>query len=154
MNSDEEKFSDLSGKDKTIVISSITLLIIFAIALIFFMYVGVFRLIGVEYTSRTALLLFFLLALILDGISSFLILFFKVLLTPLLKHMPKWMAFSLLSLIEISLDWLVIHTADDWMESVMISNRAELLIVLVFFTLDKVWPTDNKRKSKITSISQ
>ncbi|CAI8967099.1 hypothetical protein EMIT079MI2_60071 [Bacillus sp. IT-79MI2] len=89
MNPDEERFSDLSGKDKAIVISSITLLIIIAFALIFFMYVGVFRLIGVEYTSRTALLLFFLLALILDGISSFLILFFKVLLTPLLTHMSK-----------------------------------------------------------------
>ncbi|AIK38868.1 regulatory YrvL family protein [Bacillus pseudomycoides] len=146
MNPDEEKFSDLSGKDKTIVISSITLLIIIAFALIFFMYVGVFRLIGVEYTSRTALLLFFLLALILDGISSFLILFFKVLLTPLLTHMSKWLSFLLLSLIEISLDWLVIHTADDWIESVTISNKAELLIVLFFFILDKVWPTDNKKK--------
>ncbi|EOP56721.1 MULTISPECIES: YrvL family regulatory protein [Bacillus] len=146
MNPDEEKFSDLSGKDKAIVISSITLLIIIAFALIFFMYVGVFRLIGVEYTSRTALLLFFLLALILDGISSFLILFFKVLLTPLLTHMSKWLSFLLLSLIEISLDWLVIHTADDWIESVTISNKAELLIVLFFFILDKVWPTDNKKK--------
>ena len=146
MNPDEEKFSDLSGKDKAIVISSITLLIIIAFALIFFMYVGVFRLIGVEYTSRTALLLFFLLALILDGISSFLILFFKVLLTPLLTHMSKWLSFLLLSLIEISLDWLVIHTADDWIESVTISNKAELLIVLFFFILDKLWSTDNKRK--------
>ncbi|PDY48307.1 YrvL family regulatory protein [Bacillus pseudomycoides] len=146
MNPDEEKFSDLSGKDKAIVISSITLLIIIAFALIFFMYVGVFRLIGVEYTSRTALLLFFLLALILDGISSFLILFFKVLLTPLLTHMSKWLSFLLLSLIEISLDWLVIHTADDWIESVTISNKAELLIVLFFFILNKVWPTDNKKK--------
>ncbi|PED08888.1 YrvL family regulatory protein [Bacillus pseudomycoides] len=146
MNPDEEKFSDLSGKDKAIVISSITLLIIIAFALIFFMYVGVFRLIGVEYTSRIALLLFFLLALILDGISSFLILFFKVLLTPLLTHMSKWLSFLLLSLIEISLDWLVIHTADDWIESVTISNKAELLIVLFFFILNKVWPTDNKKK--------
>ncbi|PED73805.1 hypothetical protein CN680_02780 [Bacillus pseudomycoides] len=146
MNPDEEKFSDLSGKDKAIVISSITLLIIIAFALIFFMYVGVFRLIGVEYTSQIALLLFFLLALILDGISSFLILFFKVLLTPLLTHMSKWLSFLLLSLIEISLDWLVIHTADDWIESVTISNKAELLIVLFFFILNKVWPTDNKKK--------
>lgn len=110
------------------------------------MYVGVFRLIGVEYTSRTALLLFFLLALILDGISSFLILFFKVLLTPLLTHMSKWLSFLLLSLIEISLDWLVIHTADDWIESITISNKAELLIVLFFFILDKLWSTDNKKK--------
>ncbi|WP_459500993.1 YrvL family regulatory protein [Bacillus sp. C1] len=146
MNLNEEKFSDLSKKDKTIAISSITLLIIIAITFIFFVSVGVFRLIGVEYTSRTALFLFFLLTLILNGISSFLMIFFKVLLTPLLEHTPKWMSFSSFSLIEISLNWLAIHTADDWMESVLISNRAELLIVLVFFILDKAWPTDNKKK--------
>lgn len=73
-------------------------------------------------------------------------LFFKALLQPILKQMPKWLTFFLLSIIEISLDWLVIHTADDWMESITISNRAELLIVLVFFMLDKLWPTDNKKK--------
>ncbi|MEN1935527.1 YrvL family regulatory protein [Paenibacillus sp. 102] len=146
MNPDEEKFSDLSGKDKTIVISSITLLIIFVFAFIFFVYIGIFRIIGVEYTSRTALLLFFFLILILSGISNFLTLFFKVLLKPLLTLMPKWMAFSLISFIEISIDWLAIHTADDWMESVTISNRAELLIVLFCFILDKLWPNDNEKK--------
>ncbi|HEK9100345.1 TPA: hypothetical protein SUB30_001641 [Bacillus pseudomycoides] len=146
MNPDEEKFSDLSGKDKTIVISSITLLILIVFAFIFFVYIGIFRIIGVEYTSRTALLLFFLLILILDGLSNFLTIFFKVLLTPLLTHRPKWMTFSLLSLIEISISWIAIHTADDWMESVTISNRAELLIVLFCFILDKLWPSDDEKK--------
>lgn len=145
MNPDEEKFSDLSGKDKTIVISSITLLILIVVAFIFFVYVGIFRLIGVEYTSRTALLLFFVLILILDWISNFLTLFFKILLTPLLTHTAKWITFSVLSLIEISISWITIHTADDWMESVTISNKGELLIILAFFILDKIWPDDNKK---------
>ncbi|WP_026591311.1 YrvL family regulatory protein [Bacillus sp. UNC437CL72CviS29] len=146
MNLDKEKFSDLNSKDKTIAISSITLLIMIVFALIFFIHVGVFRLIGVEYTSRTALFFFFILLLFLDGVSHFFMLFFKALLQPILKQIPKWLTFFLLSIIEISLDWLVIHTADDWMESITISNRAELLIVLVFFMLDKLWPTDNKKK--------
>lgn len=60
--------------------------------------------------------------------------------------MSKWLSFLLLSLIEISLDWLVIHTTDDWIESITISNKAELLIVLFFFILDKLWSTDNKKK--------
>ena len=146
MNSDEEKFSDLSKKDKTIVISSITLFILIVFAFIFFVYIGIFRVIGVEYTSRTALLLFFFLFLILDWISNFLTLFFKVLLTPLLTHTAKWITFSALSLIEISISWIAIHTADDWMESVTISNKGEILIILAFFILDKIWPDDKKNK--------
>lgn len=47
MNLDKEKFSDLNSKDKTIAISSITLLIMIVFSLIFFIHVGVFRLIGV-----------------------------------------------------------------------------------------------------------
>lgn len=61
--------------------------------------------------------------------------------------MPKWMDFSLISFIEISIDWLALHTADDWMESVTISNKGELLIILAFFILDKIWP-DDKKKNK------
>ncbi|MDM5187677.1 YrvL family regulatory protein [Bacillus sp. DX4.1] len=148
MDKDEEKFSDLSGKEKTIVISSITLLIIIAFAIIFFASVGVFRLVGIEYTSRTALLLFFLFTLILDGISSFFILFFKVFLKSVLEQLPKWLSFILLSILEISFDWLVLHIADDWMESITISNIGELLIVAIFFTLDKLWPTNKKKQEK------
>lgn len=58
MNSDEENFSNFSRKDKIIAISTIPILIFLACAFIFFVYVGIFRLIGVEYSSRTALLLF------------------------------------------------------------------------------------------------
>lgn len=147
MDADEKKFSDFSRKDKIITISTIAILIFLACAFIFFVYVGIFRLIGVEYSSRTALLLFFVLILILDWISNFLTLFFKVLLTPLLTHTAKWITFSVLSLIEISISWIAIHTADDWMESVTISNKGELLIILAFFILDKIWP-DDKKKNK------
>lgn len=59
MEKDEDKFSDLNKKEKSLIIGSITFLIIISFIFIFFAYVGVFRLIGVEYTSRTALLLFF-----------------------------------------------------------------------------------------------
>lgn len=145
MDADEKFFSRRTTK--TIVISSIILLITIVCAFIFFVYVGVFHLIGIEYTSRTALLLFFFLILILSGISNFLTLFFKVLLQPLLELMPKWMDFSLISFIEISIDWLALHTADDWMESVTISNKGELLIILAFFILGKIWP-DDKKKNK------
>lgn len=56
---EEEKFSNLSLKDKTIIISIIALFLIIIFAFIFFVYVGIFQLTGIAYSSRTALLLFF-----------------------------------------------------------------------------------------------
>ncbi|EJR60332.1 hypothetical protein IIO_03691 [Bacillus cereus VD115] len=134
--SEEDNFSNLSLKDKTIIISFVVfILIIF----IFFVYVGIFQITGIEYSSRTALLLFFLLILLLDGITYFIFIFFKALLHPMMKSMPNWLSIALLSIIEITLDWFVIHTADDWIESIQMSNIAELCIALFLYTLNKLF---------------
>ncbi|ALC53953.1 hypothetical protein CN899_21505 [Bacillus thuringiensis] len=133
---EEEKFSNLSLKDKTISIIALFLIIIFAF--IFFVYVGIFQITGIEYSSRTALLLFFLLITFLDSITFFIFSFFKALLYPLTQNMPNWISITLFSFIEITLDWFVIHTADDWIESVQMSNIAELCVVLFFFLLNKL----------------
>ncbi|MED1560043.1 regulatory YrvL family protein [Bacillus paramycoides] len=135
---EEEKFSNFSLKDKTIIISIIALFLTIFFAFIFFVYVGIFQITGIEYSSRTALLLFFLFILLLDGITYFILLFFKVLLYPMTTNMPNWLSLSLFSIIEITLDWFVIHTADDWIESVQMSNIAELCVVLFLFILNKL----------------
>ncbi|MFB6584664.1 YrvL family regulatory protein [Bacillus thuringiensis] len=135
---EEEKFSNLSLKDKTIIISIIALFLIIIFAFIFFVYVGIFQITGIEYSSRTALLLFFLLITFLDSITFFIFSFFKTLLYPLTQNMPNWISITLFSFIEITLDWSVIHTADDWIESVQMSNIAELCVVLFFFLLNKL----------------
>ncbi|MFJ8355012.1 regulatory YrvL family protein [Bacillus paramycoides] len=135
---EEEKFSHFSLKDKTIIISIIALFLIIFLAFIFFVYVGIFQITGIEYSSRTALLLFFLFILLLDGITYFILIFFKVLLYPMTTNMPNWLSLSLFSIIEITLDWFVIHTADDWIESVQMSNIAELCVVLFLFILNKL----------------
>ncbi|MBZ6022142.1 regulatory YrvL family protein [Bacillus cereus] len=135
---EEEKFSNLSLKDKTIIISIIALFLIIIFAFIFFVYVGIFQITGIEYSSRIALLLFFLLITFLDSITFFIFSFFKALLYPLTKNMPNWISITLFSFIEITLDWFVIHTADDWIESVQMSNIAELCVVLFFFLLNKL----------------
>ncbi|EOO15411.1 hypothetical protein IG9_03639 [Bacillus cereus HuA2-9] len=57
--SEEDKLSNLSLKDKTIIISVVILILIIFFAFIFFVYVGIFHITGIEYSSRTALLLFF-----------------------------------------------------------------------------------------------
>ncbi|MEC2715017.1 regulatory YrvL family protein [Bacillus cereus] len=134
---EEEKFSNLSLKDKTIIISIIALFLIIIFAFIFFVYVGIFQITGIEYSSRIALLLFFLLITFLDSITFFIFSFFKALLYPLTQNMPNWISITLFSFIEITLDWFVIHTADDWIESVQMSNIAELCVVLFFFLLNK-----------------
>ncbi|MED2763358.1 YrvL family regulatory protein [Bacillus thuringiensis] len=135
---EEEKFSNLSLKNKTIIISIIALFLIIIFAFIFFVYVGIFQITGIEYSSRTALLLFFLLITFLDSITFFIFSFFKALLYPLTQNMPNWISITLFSFIEITLDWFVIHTADDWIESVQMSNIAELCVVLFFFLLNKL----------------
>ncbi|EEM97322.1 regulatory YrvL family protein [Bacillus thuringiensis] len=135
---EEEKFSNLSLKDKTIIISIIALFLIIVFAFIFFVYVGIFQITGIEYSSRNALLLFFLLITFLDSITFFIFSFFKALLYPLTQNMPNWISITLFSFIEITLDWFVIHTADDWIESVQMSNIAELCVVLFFFLLNKL----------------
>ncbi|MDR2994158.1 MAG: regulatory YrvL family protein [Bacillus cereus] len=135
---EEEKFSNLSLKDKTIIISIIDLFLIIVFAYIFFVYVGIFQITGIEYSSRTALLLFFLLITFLDGITFFIFSFFKALLYPLTQNMPNWISITLFSFIEMTLDWFVIHTADDWIESIQMSNIAELCVVLFLFLLNKL----------------
>ncbi|MGQ7057695.1 YrvL family regulatory protein [Bacillus cereus group sp. BceL175] len=135
---EEEKFSNLSLKDKTFIISIIALFLIIIFAFIFFVYVGIFQITGIEYSSRIALLLFFLLITFLDSITFFIFSFFKALLYPLTQNMPNWISITLFSFIEITLDWFVIHTADDWIESVQMSNIAELCVVLFFFLLNKL----------------
>ncbi|MEC3216085.1 YrvL family regulatory protein, partial [Bacillus thuringiensis] len=122
----------------TIIISIIALFLIIIFAFIFFVYVGIFQITGIEYSSRTALLLFFLLITFLDSITFFIFSFFKALLYPLTQNMPNWISITLFSFIEITLDWFVIHTADDWIESVQMSNIAELCVVLFFFLLNKL----------------
>ncbi|CEY42641.1 Uncharacterised protein [Streptococcus pneumoniae] len=68
---EEDRFSNLSLKDKTIIISIIALFLIIVFTFIFFVYVGIFQITGIAYSSRTALLLFFLLITFLDGITLF-----------------------------------------------------------------------------------
>ncbi|WP_242217096.1 YrvL family regulatory protein [Bacillus cereus group sp. BfR-BA-01380] len=146
MKEPEEQFSNLNLKEKILVISAISLLILLPFALIFFVYVGVFHLTGVEYTSRTVLLLFFILLTVLDLFTSFGINSCKLFFKATLNSMPKWLSFLLLAMLEISFDWITFHIADEWIDDVTISNTAELLIVLFFFILDKIWLTDKKEK--------
>ncbi len=56
---EEDKFSNLNLKDETLIIGFVILILIIVFAFIFFVYVGIFHITGVEYSSRTALLLFF-----------------------------------------------------------------------------------------------
>jgi len=135
---EEDKFSNLNLKDKTLIIGFVILFLIIVFAFIFFVYVGIFHITSIEYSSRTALLLFFLLITFLDGITFFFFIFFKIILYPMTKNMPNWLSITLFAIIEITLDWFVIHIADDWIESVQLSNLAELCIVLFFFLLSKL----------------
>lgn len=146
MKEPEVPFSNLSLKEKILVICVISLLILLPLAFIFFVYVGVFKLTGVEYTSRTALLLFFIFITVLDLFGTFTINSCKLFFSTTLNSMPKWLSFFLLAMLQISFEWIAFHIVDEWVDDVTISNTAELFIVLFFFILDKAWITDKKEK--------
>ncbi|KAA0797179.1 hypothetical protein DN398_23510 [Bacillus sp. JAS102] len=131
--SEEDKFSNLNLKDKTIIISVVILILIIFFAFIFFVYIGIFQITGIEYSSRTALLLFLLLILLLDGITYFIFIFFKVILHPMMTSMPNWLSIALLSIIEITLS-----IQSSFIESVQLYNIAELCVVLFLFLLNKL----------------
>ncbi|HDX9577854.1 TPA: hypothetical protein ROX88_001359 [Bacillus pseudomycoides] len=142
----EPEQQSLNLKEKILAFSVISLLILLPIAFIFFVYVGVFHLTGVEYTSRTALLLFFILITVLDLFTTFTFNSCKLFFSTTLNSVPKWLSFLLLAVLQISFDWITFHIADEWIDDVTISNTAELVIVLFFFILDKIWITDKKKK--------
>ena len=134
---EEEKFSNLSLKDKTIITSIIALFLIIVFAFIFFVYVGIFQITGIEYSSRTALLLFFINHFLRQYYIFHLQFLQSAAISTDTKH-AKLISITLFSFIEITLDWFVIHTADNWIESVQMSNTAELCVVLFFFLLNKL----------------
>lgn len=133
----EPEEQSLNLKEKILAFSVICLLILLPFTFIFFVYVGVFRLTRVEYTSRTALLLFFILITVLDLFSTLTFNSCKLFFSTTLNSIPKWLSFLLLAMLQISFEWIAFHIADEWIDGVTISNTAELLIVLFFFILER-----------------
>ncbi|SFM26357.1 Regulatory protein YrvL [Gracilibacillus orientalis] len=136
-----DSFRDMNKKEKAATIAGIALLIIlvigFVIGIFFFGLAGLFELLGVQYQSFWSLIgfvvSFFLLGLIAE-------LFFKVIfkltvrnITEKIKIVFFRFSFEFLS------NWLVLFTVDEFMRSITLSLKAEIIIALLLAVLEIVF---------------
>jgi Regulatory protein YrvL len=153
------KIIRFSGKHKTVFITSILLFLflvsLIAFGLFFFVQVGIFKIVGVEYTSFGAVLgflaMFFMFKIFIRiGLFALRIICFGLFrnslandngsskligsLTRSLLH-PSQPTRILFTLIQFVVDIYVVHIIDEWMPEVSLSNLTEFLLVLVVFLL-------------------
>ncbi|WP_058307326.1 YrvL family regulatory protein [Gracilibacillus massiliensis] len=141
----DDSSSDL--KEKVATVAGITFLAImvlgFVLGLYFFGMAGLFDLLGVQYTSVWSIVIFVISYFLLGMISD---LFFKVIFKLSIQNITgkfKILAVNF-SLVAIS-NWLVLFTVDEFMESITLSIRTEIIITLVIVLLEIVF--DDKKDS-------
>ncbi|WP_243354606.1 YrvL family regulatory protein [Bacillus litorisediminis] len=139
---------DLSLAGKIVAISSITLLIIFAISfpigIYYFGFAGLLSLLDVPYTRISLLwfvLIFSFLSIFLDLVANALI---SVCTQNNLKKFPSWLVRMV---IYSTFTWLSINAADNLIKSIMIPLKIELVAAFFDFILEDV-TKDKKSKVK------
>ncbi len=145
-----DSFRDMTIKDKMGTVVGIALLIIVVVGFLFGFYffgmVGVFKLLGVQYTSIWSLVIFVISFFILGVIVE---LFFNAIFKLSVRNITgKVKVF----LIQISFEgmskFLVLFVVDEFMKSITLSLGTEILIALVFAVLESVFE-DNDKNAKI-----
>jgi hypothetical protein len=142
-----DSFKNMTLKEKSITIIGITFLIILVIGFVFGIYsfgiVGVFKLLGINYHSNLALVIFvasfFLLGILVD-------LFFDALAKLAVERVTGTViAFFIQMLIGFASNWLVLFTVDTFMESITLSLKTKLIVALLLALLEPLF--DNKKRS-------
>ncbi|WP_200416471.1 YrvL family regulatory protein [Virgibacillus salexigens] len=142
-------FRDMNIREKTATIVGIGSLIIlvlsFVIGLYFFGLAGIFELLGVQYNSIWSLAIFVISFLILGIIVE---IFFKVIYKLSVRNITGRIKvfFVRISVAALS-NWLVLFTVDEFMKSMILSIRSEIIIALLLVILEVVFDDDKyKRK--------
>ncbi|CDQ40607.1 YrvL family regulatory protein [Virgibacillus salexigens] len=142
-------FRDMNIREKTATIVGIGSLIIlvlsFVIGLYFFGLAGIFELLGVQYNSIWSLAIFVISFLILGIIVE---IFFKVIYKLSVRNITGRIKvfFVRISVAALS-NWLVLFTVDEFMKSMILSIRSEIIIALLLAILEVVFDDDKyKRK--------
>lgn len=122
----------------------ITLIVVAALALVFgvlfFGMAGLFSILGVEYQSNGSLLIFVVCFFLLDA-------FFDFFANPLIKLAPQHILMRML--IDVTFTWLAIHTVDEFMASIDIPLKIEIIVAILFFLIELAF--DEKKKGKEAS---
>lgn len=150
MNNGSEKFSNLSLSEKIIVILSITFLIIFSLslllALFFFGFTGLFQLLGVQYDSVSALILFLVNYVIISIIGEF---FSKIISLIIVSYLKSNSGKILIPFIlDTFANWIILHFIDEAMNSITIPTWVEIITVLLLACADFAFD-DRKKKNKL-----
>ncbi|MBN6206597.1 regulatory YrvL family protein [Ralstonia pickettii] len=137
----EVSFKDMNIKEKLVTIIGIALLIILVIGIIFGLYffglAGVFKVLGVQYDSVWSLVIFVISVFIL---SFFFELFSKVIYILLARQVTGKVQLVVMRLfIETASNWLVLFTVDEFMNSITLSFKAELIVALLLAVIEIVF---------------
>ncbi len=131
-------------KGKIATVAGIALLIILVIGFVlgfyFFGMVGIFELLGVQYKSIWSLVVFvvsfFFLGLIVDLIS-------KVIYKLFVRNITgKVKMFLIRFSIESTSNWILLFTVDEFMKSIALSLKIEIIIALLLAVLETVFDDD------------
>ncbi|MET3695821.1 regulatory protein YrvL [Bacillus oleivorans] len=149
-NKDNNSLKDLTLTGKIIVISSLTLLIIFAIifpiGIYFFGFAGLFSLSDVPYTSLSLLgfvIIFSILSIFLELVAKALI----EVSTQYIKNIYK--SFIIRMLIYCTFTWVCINAADELINALTIPLKIELVAAFLDFILEDVTKDKNAKVRRV-----
>ncbi|WNS76197.1 regulatory YrvL family protein [Bacillus sp. DTU_2020_1000418_1_SI_GHA_SEK_038] len=139
-HNNDASFGDMNIKDKIAAVAGITLLIIlvpsFVLGIYFLGLAGVFELLGVQYQSVWSLIVFvvcfFILSMIVELFSGAIFVMLKRKMTGKLK-----MFFVRIS-IEGASNWLCLFTVDEFMNSIILSLKTEIVVALLLAAVEIV----------------
>ena len=139
-----DSFREMKIKEKTAIVAGIALLIIlvagFVLGLYFFGLAGIFELLGVQYKSIWSLVVFvvsfYILALIVE-------LFSQAIFELAVQNITgKIKVFFIRISFESTSNWLVLFTVDEFMKSITLSMKTEIIIALLIAVLEIVFDDD------------
>ena len=141
-----ESFREMTMKEKIATVVGIALLIIivagFIFGLYFFGLAGIFELLGVQYESYWSLIIFVVSFFIIGIIVE---LFFKVIYKLFIRNITGKIKVLFFRIIfEGTSNWLVLFTVDEFMNSIVLDLKTEIVIALVLAILEVVFDDDKE----------
>lgn len=147
---ENDSFRDKNVKEKITIIIGITLLIVLVLGFLFGLYffglAGIFKLLGVQYESIWSLVVF---AIILLIVSSIFEIFSKLIFMLSIRYITgKTTVLFIRIIIEFTSNWLVLFTVDEFMSSITLSAKTEIIIALLITVIEIVFDDDKDENAK------
>ena len=141
---ENDSFCDMNIKEKMATVAGIGLLIILVVGFVFGLYffgmVGVFELLGVQYKSIWSLVVFVASFFILGVIVE---LFSKPIFKLSVQNITgKIKVFFIRISFEGATNWLVLFTVDEFMKSITLSLKTEIITALLLAILEIIFDDD------------